>query len=81
MENKKALVIIPTYNELENLPKLLPEVFYMKNDHADKEDYTYTSKEWDYGANLNEKYKFNKYMYKEELDEEISKLVMESITS
>lgn len=26
MENKKALVIIPTYDELENLPKLLPEV-------------------------------------------------------
>lgn len=26
MENKKALIIIPTYDELENLPKLLPEV-------------------------------------------------------
>jgi len=26
MENKKALIIIPTYNELENLPRLLPEV-------------------------------------------------------
>jgi len=26
MENTKALVIIPTYDELENLPKLLPEV-------------------------------------------------------
>jgi dolichol-phosphate mannosyltransferase len=26
MENKKVLVIIPTYNELENIPKLLPEV-------------------------------------------------------
>ena len=26
METKKALVIIPTYNELENLPKLVPEV-------------------------------------------------------
>jgi len=26
MENKKALIIIPTYNELENLPKLLPEI-------------------------------------------------------
>jgi dolichol-phosphate mannosyltransferase len=26
MENIKALIIIPTYNELENLPKLLPEV-------------------------------------------------------
>jgi dolichol-phosphate mannosyltransferase len=26
MENKKVLIIIPTYDELENLPKLLPEV-------------------------------------------------------
>jgi len=26
MENGKALIIIPTYNELENLPRLLPEV-------------------------------------------------------
>jgi len=26
MENKKALIIIPTYDELENLPRLLPEV-------------------------------------------------------
>ncbi|MFB3057439.1 MAG: glycosyltransferase, partial [Ignavibacteriaceae bacterium] len=26
MESKKALIIIPTYDELENLPKLLPEV-------------------------------------------------------
>jgi dolichol-phosphate mannosyltransferase len=26
MTKKKSLVIIPTYNELENLPKLLPEV-------------------------------------------------------
>lgn len=26
MEQQKALVIIPTYNELENLPKLIPEV-------------------------------------------------------
>jgi dolichol-phosphate mannosyltransferase len=26
MEDKKALIIIPTYDELENLPKLLPEV-------------------------------------------------------
>jgi dolichol-phosphate mannosyltransferase len=26
MENKKALIIIPTYDELENLPKLLPEL-------------------------------------------------------
>jgi dolichol-phosphate mannosyltransferase len=26
MENKKALVIIPTYNEVDNLPKLIPEV-------------------------------------------------------
>ena len=27
MKKKKILVIIPTYNEFENLPKLLPEVF------------------------------------------------------
>ena len=26
MENKKVLVIIPTYNELDNLPKLIPAV-------------------------------------------------------
>lgn len=26
MEDKKALVIIPTYNELENMPNLIPEV-------------------------------------------------------
>ena len=26
MENKKALIIIPTFDELENLPRLLPEV-------------------------------------------------------
>jgi dolichol-phosphate mannosyltransferase len=26
MENEKVLIIIPTYDELENLPKLLPEV-------------------------------------------------------
>lgn len=26
MENKKALIIIPTFDELENLPKLLPQV-------------------------------------------------------
>jgi dolichol-phosphate mannosyltransferase len=26
MQNKKSLIIIPTYNELENLPKLLPVV-------------------------------------------------------
>jgi len=26
MSNQKALVIIPTYNELENLPRLIPEV-------------------------------------------------------
>ena len=26
MENKKVLIIIPTYDELENLPRLLPEV-------------------------------------------------------
>ncbi|MCH9030278.1 MAG: glycosyltransferase, partial [Bacteroidetes bacterium] len=27
MINKKALIIIPTYNEVENLPKLLPVIF------------------------------------------------------
>ena len=27
MEKKRILVIIPTYNEVENLPRLLPEVF------------------------------------------------------
>ncbi len=27
MQSEKILVIIPTYNELENLPRLLPEVF------------------------------------------------------
>jgi dolichol-phosphate mannosyltransferase len=26
MENNKALIIIPTYNEFENLPKLLPKI-------------------------------------------------------
>jgi len=31
MENKKALIIIPTYNELENLPKLLPQVLSKDN--------------------------------------------------
>jgi len=31
MENKKVLIIIPTYNELENLPKLLPQVLSKDN--------------------------------------------------
>jgi dolichol-phosphate mannosyltransferase len=34
MENKKILIIIPTYNELENLPKLIPEVL-SKNENID----------------------------------------------
>ncbi len=34
MENKKVLIIIPTYDELENLPKLLPEVL-SKNEIID----------------------------------------------
>jgi len=34
MENKKALVIIPTYDELENIPKLIPEVL-SKNENID----------------------------------------------
>ncbi len=33
-EKEKILVIIPTYNELENLPKLLPEVF-SKNENLE----------------------------------------------
>jgi len=34
MEKKKILIIIPTYNELENLPKLIPEVL-SKNENID----------------------------------------------
>lgn len=31
MENRKAIIIIPTFNELENLPKLLPRVLSQNN--------------------------------------------------
>ncbi|MCZ6703925.1 MAG: polyprenol monophosphomannose synthase [Ignavibacteria bacterium] len=34
MTNKKALIIIPTYNEVENLPKLLPVIF-LKDESID----------------------------------------------